>query len=152
MRRLLLTLLVLGASGCDSRITTDFTLDLEGTILDENGEPLAAPDVILVGGLLDTPRVIVLLKRVEPDDEGGYTLRYDFPLLREDATGACAVLVNEEGRQARLLLTAGDGKGGYAEVAPDCTEDRQRLDLVVRDLFGRATPEVAPGGVRSLPR
>ena len=152
MRFLLLTLAVLAASGCDSRTTTDFTLDLEGSIRSEEGEPLADPNVYLVGELIDTPDIIFLLQRVEPDTAGEYTLRYDFPLLREDASGACVVLVGDDAKEVRLLLTAGDGQGGYAAGYPDCVEDPQRLDLVVRDLFGRAAPEVAPGGLRRLTR
>ena len=151
MRILLATAFILLASGCDTPSASGFVLSLNGTILDANGQPLVEPDVLLVGAVIrevddpETPDVVYPLRRIEPNEAGEYELSYEVALPRVDvSSGGCVVTVGD--RDVRLTLTAGDGMGGYASAVPDCSEARQRLDLVVEN--ADALPEVASNGVR----
>jgi len=133
---LILGIVVVGNQGCDSSRTTDVSLDITGTVRDTSDAFVPGAQIHLFGVLLSTPHVGIHLARTVSDDSGGYAITITFPAMRTDSTGACIALAESQDRieEIPIILTGSDGTGLRDEIASECVEARQQVDLTLRPL------------------
>ncbi len=133
---LILGIIVVGAQGCDSSRTTEVSLDITGTVRDTSDAVVPSAQIYLFGVLLSTPYVGIILAQTVSDDGGEYAIAVTFPALRTDSTGTCIALAESQDgiEEIRVILTGSDGIGLYDEIAPQCVESQQHLDITLRPL------------------